>query len=160
MLYLIFSDSGTVVCEEFRDNIGAETFWDHRAMEHRRVVGGTGRSKWCRCAVSYYVVGSAIDCQQEMGNRLNWTVRLIQPTIPFPVVILRPNRVIHRQHKMKSRIGMNLSCSWIITHVANMSSHPTHPTAKVAKSQNSGQCCYLLSLSAAEMLWTSYMDGP
>ena len=36
MLYLIFSDSGTVVCEEFRDNVGAETFWDHRAMERRR----------------------------------------------------------------------------------------------------------------------------
>ena len=28
-----------------------------------------------------------------MGNRLNWTVRPIQPIIPFPAVILWPNRV-------------------------------------------------------------------
>ena len=39
------------------------------------------------------VAGSAIDCQQEMGNQLHWTVRPIQPIIPFSVVILWPNRV-------------------------------------------------------------------
>ena len=41
------------------------------------------------------VPGSAIDCQQEMGNRLHWPVQPILPIIPFPVVILWPNRV-HR----------------------------------------------------------------
>ena len=43
--------------------------------------------------VRLYVPSSAIDCQQEMGNRLHWTVRPIQPIILFTVVILWPNWV-------------------------------------------------------------------
>ena len=44
------------------------------------------------CCVTV-VPSSTIDCLQEMMNRLHWTVRPIQPVIPFPVVILWPNRV-------------------------------------------------------------------
>ena len=41
-----------------------------------------------------HIPSSAIDCQQEMGKRLHWPVRPIQPIIPFPVVILWPNWVV------------------------------------------------------------------
>ena len=47
---------------------------------------------------------SAIDCQQEMGNRLHWPVRPIQPIIPFPVVILWPNWVDGFQYGVKSKL--------------------------------------------------------
>ena len=43
------------------------------------------------------IPGSAIGCHQEMGSKLHWPVRPIQPIIPFPVVIiLWPNRVDSR----------------------------------------------------------------
>ena len=44
-------------------------------------------------AVGTDIPGSATDYQQEMGNKLHWPVRPIQHIIPFPVVILWPNRV-------------------------------------------------------------------
>ena len=44
--------------------------------------------------VKFILPGSATDCQQEMGSKLHWPVRPIQPINPFPVVILWPNRAV------------------------------------------------------------------
>ena len=55
------------------------------------------------------IPGSAKDCQREMGNRLHWTVRPIQPIIPFPVVILWPNRVDSAQNFSKNKTS---SMTW------------------------------------------------
>ena len=65
-----------------------------------------------------------MDCQQEKGNRLHWTVRPIQPIFPFPVVILWPNWVVH-------------SLFWKDRVEVDWSSLPSHPPCRTL--QNSGR---------------------
>ena len=66
---------------------------------------------------------SAIDCLQEMGNRLHWPVRPIQPIIPFPVFILRPNRVLWGQRHP-------VTCAFIPTLVLTASNGKDCPGIK------------------------------
>ena len=56
-------------------------------------TGSGVRHVW---GVATLIPSSAIDCQQEMGNRLHWPVHPVQPIIPFPVTILWPNWVYLR----------------------------------------------------------------
>ena len=101
-----------------------------------------------------------------MGSKLHWPVQPIQPIIPFPVVILLPNRVLYVPQKLSCiwctllYVPKKLSCIWCTCDYGNLRISCLQATLYVPKMLSCIWCTLLYVPQKLSCIWSTLLHVP